>query len=126
MLEPFWQSDLPKQTVELFEKLLPYAMVLGVENEWAKQFADIYTTPPYWYNGNWNTFNAVYLTSSLTNSVGAMSTNFSAPSNSGGSGFSGGRHSCRGGDSGELGNSGLPTKTKDLVVGRLRLRRHVV
>ncbi len=83
------QSDAPVKTVDLFEKLLPYAMVLGVENQWAKQFADIYNTPPDWYNGNWSTFNAIYLTSALTNSVGAMTSNFSPPSSSGSSGFSG-------------------------------------
>ncbi|OGL30014.1 hypothetical protein A3D14_01385, partial [Candidatus Saccharibacteria bacterium RIFCSPHIGHO2_02_FULL_47_12] len=31
----------PKKTVELFEKLLPYAIVLGVEKQWAKQFENI-------------------------------------------------------------------------------------
>ncbi len=30
----------PKKTVELFEKLLPYAMVLGVEKQWAEQVQD--------------------------------------------------------------------------------------
>src|SRR4029078_5723094 len=32
----------PTKTVELFEKLLPYAVALGVEKDWAKQFKDIY------------------------------------------------------------------------------------
>ncbi len=94
------KSEAPKQTVQLFEKLLPYAMVLGVENEWAKQFADIYKTPPDWYTGNWATFNAIYLTSSLASSVGAMSTNFSPPSSSGSSGFGGGGFSGGGGGGG--------------------------
>ncbi len=84
------KSDAPKQTMELSEKLLPYTMVLGLENEGAKQFVDIYKTPQDWYGGNWTTSNALYLTSSLTSSVGAMSTNFSAPQGSGSSGFSGG------------------------------------
>src|SRR5581483_4022998 len=49
---PYMQSQpAPEKTVELFEKLLPYAMVLGVEEAWAKQFASIYTNPPDWYTG---------------------------------------------------------------------------
>ena len=57
--------DAPQKTVELFEKLLPYAMILGVENEWAKQFEGIYTAPPDWHSGNWTAFNAGVLTQSL-------------------------------------------------------------
>jgi uncharacterized membrane protein YgcG len=85
------QSAEPKKTVELFEKLLPYAMVLGVEKQWAEQFKNLYTTPPDWYSGNWTAFNAAYLASSLSSGVGsAVNTAFSAPSSSGGSGFGGG------------------------------------
>ncbi|TAH35833.1 DUF2207 domain-containing protein [Candidatus Saccharibacteria bacterium] len=87
------KTDAPQQTVELFEKLLPYAMIMGVEKEWAKQFERIYTTPPDWYNGNWAAFNTAYLVSSLNDSVGAMNSSFAAPASSGsgsGGGFSGG------------------------------------
>lgn len=86
------QSTEPTKTVELFEKLLPYAMVLGVEKQWAKQFESIYTTPPDWYSGNWSTFNALYFTDSLSNSVSAMNSSFAAPSSSssGSSGSAGG------------------------------------
>lgn len=87
------KSDAPQQTVELFEKLLPYAMVMGVEQSWAKQFESIYTTPPDWYSGNWTAFNTGYLVGSLNDSVSAMNTSFAAPSSSGsggGGGFSGG------------------------------------
>lgn len=84
------QSDEPVKTVELFEKLLPYAMVLGVEKQWAKQFESIYTTPPDWYNGNWSTFNAVYLADSLNDSMSAMNSSFAAPSSSGSGGSAGG------------------------------------
>lgn len=87
------KSDAPKQTVELFEKLLPYAIVLGVENQWAKQFESIYTTPPDWYAGNWTAFNTGYLVGSLNDSIGAMNSSFASPSSSGsggGGGFSGG------------------------------------
>ena len=91
----------PKRTVELFEKLLPYAMVLKVEKEWAKQFEGIYTSPPDWYSGNWSTFNAVYLVSSLDKTMSVVNTTaMSTPSSSGSSGFSGGGGGAGGGGGG--------------------------
>jgi len=85
------KEKAPKMTVRLFEKLLPYAMVLNVENEWAKQFKDIYTQAPDWYSGNWSTFNAVALTHSInTSMLSATSVAFASPTSSSGSGFSGG------------------------------------
>ena len=35
-----------------FEACLPYAMVFGVEKEWAKNFEDIYKQAPDWYEGS--------------------------------------------------------------------------
>jgi uncharacterized membrane protein YgcG len=91
----------PVKTVELFEKLLPYAVVLGVEKEWAKQFESLYTSPPDWYSGNWGTFNAVVLASSISSGIGsAVGTSFSSPSSSSGSGFSGGGGFAGGGGGG--------------------------
>ncbi|HSX29248.1 MAG TPA: DUF2207 domain-containing protein [Candidatus Saccharimonadales bacterium] len=88
---PYAPAAEPKHTVQLFEKLLPYAMALGVEGQWAKKFDDIYRTPPDWYSGNWTAFNAGYLASSLNSGVGAaVGTAFSSPSSSSGGGFSGG------------------------------------
>jgi uncharacterized membrane protein len=95
------KSAAPEKTVELFEKLLPYAIVLQVENEWSKQFESLYTSPPDWYSGNWNTFNSYYLASSISSGVGsAVNTSFSAPSSSGSSGFSGGFSGGGGGGGG--------------------------
>ncbi len=95
------KSHEPKKTVELFEKLLPYAMVLGVEEKWAKQFEHIYRTPPDWYQGNWHAFNAVYLTSALNSGVQSnVNAAFSSPSSSGSSGFSGGSSGGGGGGGG--------------------------
>lgn len=93
--------EAPKKTVNLFEKLLPYAMVLGVEKKWAEQFKDIYQTPPQWYSGNWTTFNAALLVSNISGSM-AAATNvaFSAPRSSGSSGFGGGGFSGGGGGGG--------------------------
>lgn len=95
------QTGEPVKTVQLFEKLLPYAMVLSVEKEWAKQFETIYTVAPDWYVGNWATFNAVYLATSLNvGMLNATSAVFSAPSSSGGSGFGGGGFAGGGGGGG--------------------------
>jgi uncharacterized membrane protein YgcG len=94
------KSHEPVKTVELFEKLLPFAIVLGTEKSWAREFEGIYETPPDWYSGNWTSFNTGRLVSSVTSSVGAMNTSFSPPSSSSGSGFGGGGSSGGGGGGG--------------------------
>ena len=33
----------------VFERLLPYAIIFGLSNRWAKAFAELYTQPPDWY-----------------------------------------------------------------------------
>ena len=38
-------------TREQFERILPYAIVLGVADAWANAFAEIYQEPPGWYHG---------------------------------------------------------------------------
>jgi uncharacterized membrane protein len=91
----------PTRTVELFEKLLPYAIVLGVEEGWAKQFAHLYTTPPSWYDGTSNNFNSIYFASALNSGLGSsLNSSFTPPSSSGSSGFSGGGFSGGGGGGG--------------------------
>lgn len=103
----------PEKTPELFEKFLPYAIALGVENEWGEQFEDVLraasTDPerdgysPSWYHarGGWRGgFSASRFSSavggSLTGAIAAAST---APSK-GGSGFGGGGSSGGGGGGG--------------------------
>ena len=81
------------KTPEMFEKFLPYAMALGVEDNWAKAFEGIYTTPPSWYSGPGGV--GSFRPSTFTHNLGVMSTAAattmaSAPRSSGGSGFSGG------------------------------------
>lgn len=76
----------PKRNVKLFEKLLPYAIVFGVEKTWAEAFKDLYTTPPDWYQGNWAAFNTAVFVSHLNSSVTAVNSSFTAPSSSGSSG----------------------------------------
>jgi Predicted membrane protein (DUF2207) C-terminal domain/Predicted membrane protein (DUF2207) N-terminal domain len=81
------------KTPEMFERFLPYAMALGVEDTWAKAFEGIYTTPPSWYTGpgGVGTFRPSVFTHNLgVMSTAAATTMSSAPRSSGGSGFSGG------------------------------------
>ncbi|UYQ94553.1 DUF2207 domain-containing protein [Chitinophaga horti] len=44
----------PEHTPQLFERLLPYAIALGVENEWGQKFKDVLENiqyAPEWYSG---------------------------------------------------------------------------
>jgi uncharacterized membrane protein len=81
------------KTPEMFEKFLPFAMALGVEKNWSKAFANIYTQPPQWYQGG--SFGPPFFAYGFVNSLNSMSTQAastfaSAPRSSGGSGFGGG------------------------------------
>jgi uncharacterized membrane protein YgcG len=89
-----------KTKVKLFEELLPYAMLFGLEKEWAKEFKDLYTQPPEWYDGNWSTFNTVALASSLHSFSSLSTQSFSPPSSSNSGGFSGGFSGGGGGGGG--------------------------
>lgn len=86
--------NAPKKNPLMFEKFLPYAMVLGVEKEWAKQFEGIYNQQPGWYEDpSGRTFNAIILSSIVNDfSSSAMTAMSSQPTSAagGGSGFSGG------------------------------------
>jgi uncharacterized membrane protein len=85
--------NAPEKRPERFEKLLPYAMVLGVEEQWAKQFEDIYKSSPEWYQSSNPSFSPVMFAHSMhAFSDANNSTITSKPSSagSGGSGFSGG------------------------------------
>ncbi len=83
----------PEKTPELFEKLLPYAMALKVENKWAGKFKDVLakaiadgTYHPVWYAGN-----IAHLSNmSRTFSSAVTSAAPKSSSGSGGGGFSGG------------------------------------
>ncbi len=94
-------SHEPVRDVELFEKLLPYAMVLGVEKDWAKQFENLYVQPPEWYAGNYAAFSTGYLIGSLNGGFNsAVQSSFTPPSSSSSSGFGGGGFSGGGGGGG--------------------------
>lgn len=88
----------PQKYNGIFEKLLPYAVIFGLEKKWAKEFEEIYTVAPDWYDGNWNTFNTYIFVNSIGN-FNRQINNYSMSNNRGfasshagfgGSGFSGG------------------------------------
>ena len=96
------------RTPELFEKYLPYALALDVEQQWSEQFSDVLARAaeggeayhPAWYAGSaWNVHHAAGFTSGLSGSLaGAISSSSTAPGSS--SGFGGGGSSGGGGGGG--------------------------
>jgi len=91
------------EKAEIFTQLLPYAIVFGVVNRWAKAFEGIDTSASNgWYVGN-APFQAALLSSSLQSMNDNISSAISAspPSSGSGSGFGGG-----GGSGGGVGGGG--------------------
>jgi len=94
--------NAPDKKPEIFEKLLPYAMIFGVEELWAKEFKDIYKGSPVWYEGGSSKFDIVSFGHEMAIFSTLSSTSFSASpsgSGSGGGGFSGGGGGGGGGGS---------------------------
>ncbi len=85
-------ANAPEKNPAVFEKMLPYAICLKVEKEWAAQFAGIYeNTNPAWYGSyNHGAFNALILTDSLRNFTTKSSALLGASAAGHGSGFGGG------------------------------------
>ena len=93
----------PTKTPELFEMFLPFALALGVDQQWSERFAKVLASirdpdgeayRPSWYNGRWNSSNLSKTTNKLSGSLNsAISRSVSPPGSSsggGGGGFSGG------------------------------------
>ncbi len=92
----------PRDTPELFERYLPYAIALGVENHWAKRFAGVLAAASAqgrqgfgWYSGSstpWDnpTGFAESVGSALSSTISSASTAPGSSSGSGGGGSSGG------------------------------------
>ena len=100
----------PDRYKEVFEKLLPYAMIFGLEKKWGELFKDIYTTSPTWYEGMNSDFSTIYFANSMINFNRNFTTSTTPASSygrsggfrssgwsSGGSGFGGGGSSGGGG-----------------------------
>jgi uncharacterized membrane protein len=82
-----------EESRNIFEKMLPYAMCLGVAGQWAKIFADIYKEPPHWYAADYpHGFTLNYFIYDLNRSVACMGSTFTSTprSVSSGGGFGGG------------------------------------
>jgi uncharacterized membrane protein YgcG len=92
----------PKDTPEIFEKYLPFAIALGVENRWADRFATVLAAAAVqgqqgfaWYSGSSNPWSnpgrfADDMGDSLSSTISSASTAPGSSSDSGGGGFSGG------------------------------------
>lgn len=88
----------------LFEKMLPYAIIFGVEKIWAERFKNIDIAQPSWYQShNSNAFTTIYLANSLSHSFSSSVVSAATPTRSS-SGFSSGFSS--GGFSGGGGGGG--------------------
>jgi uncharacterized membrane protein YgcG len=86
-----------------FERCLPYAVVLGVADEWAEAFEGIYTQPPDWYRSDRyrGGFYPGHFVTDVGHSLQTMGQTFaSRPSNAGSTGFSSGGAFGGGGFSG--------------------------
>src|SRR5438874_323452 len=85
----------PEQTPEAFERFLPYALALTVEQDWAEKFSGVLSaagqapgsdansngyTPSFYSGSNWNGASGSFLTSGFTDSFSsAISSSSSAP-----------------------------------------------
>ncbi|MEM9333580.1 MAG: DUF2207 domain-containing protein [Pseudomonadota bacterium] len=91
----------PRKTPQLFERMLPYALALGVDQKWGERFAstlagirDAGGQPyhPAWYHGSWNS--STNMASDLSSGFNTALAQSVAPpgssSGGGGGGFSGG------------------------------------
>ena len=101
----------PERTPQLFEKFLPYALALDVEQEWAEQFTEILAKAgeggtaysPAWYHGttSWSEVGSGRFASAVGSSLaGAIASSSVAPGSSSGGGGGGGGSSGGGGGGG--------------------------
>jgi len=95
---------LKRMPPDTFEKFLPYAMALGIENRWAKAFQGIVQNPPNWYVGPtpYVGFNPIFFAGSMhAMAMDAHQAFVAAPrASSTGSGWGGGGFGGGGGFSG--------------------------
>lgn len=98
----------PKEYRGVFEKYLPYAMVLGVEKEWAEQFGNLDEKVPSWYEAeNMNGLSDFIVSVTAMTSVSEKVLAASLPTETAyGSSWSGGSSSWGGGSGFSGGSSG--------------------
>ena len=105
----FQQLMPPKQTLELFERYLPYAIALGVDNHWAEKFDSIIQQAiasgyqPSYYRGSMlsmSGFNVADMSSGISSGLSSTISSASTPPSSSSGGSSGGGSSGGGGGGG--------------------------
>lgn len=103
----------PEQTPAVFEKFLPYALALDVEQHWAEKFSGILAsagvtpdhsngvyTPSFYSGSSWNGFGATSFASSFGSSFSSAIASSATAPGSGGGGGSGGSGGGGGGGGG--------------------------
>ena len=80
--------DAPKTSQETFEAMLPYAIALGIEKEWVKQFASMTIQPPRWISDP--RYQAGFNAGMFITSFGSFNTAMRASTTLPGSGSGGG------------------------------------
>jgi uncharacterized membrane protein YgcG len=105
--------DPPDRTPEIFEKYLPFALALDVEQRWSEQFASVFAhmsaegrpyAPIWYYGAYWNPANPAAFASSIgtgfSNAISASAVAPGSKSGFGGGGRGGGGFSGGGGGGG--------------------------
>ncbi|UOQ89630.1 DUF2207 domain-containing protein [Agromyces endophyticus] len=91
-----------RAVLKLNERLLPYAVLFGLERDWSRELAALYEqdgTSPGWYSGN-DGFNAAWFAAGVSSFSQASSSSWSGSSSSSSSSGSGGGGSSGGGGGG--------------------------
>ena len=107
------RSMPPEQTPQTFEKFLPYALALDVEQDWSQKFSSILAaaatapdggnsgyTPSFYSGSSWNRFDGAGFASSFGSSLTSAISSASTAPGSGGGGGSGGSGGGGGGGGG--------------------------
>ncbi|GHF19238.1 DUF2207 domain-containing protein [Pseudolysinimonas yzui] len=86
--------------IKIYEKLLPYAVIFGLEKQWAEEIAKYYdTNPPDWYSGP-SGFHVAAFAAGISTLSSSVSTSYASSSGSSSSGGGGGGGSSGGGGGG--------------------------
>lgn len=99
---------LVEENPSYFYNVLPYAMVLGITDKWARKFEGIALTPPDWYrtdSRHYSTFNASVFSTTINANMMTMAGSMKSVPSSSGSGGSSGGGSSGGGSGGGGGGS---------------------
>lgn len=92
---------LAKDDPTIFGRILPYAMVLGVADQWADKFKDLLKDPPDWFvpyrRGAKHSFRSHTFVNELSHGMHTMAMSFSSRPSSAGRGGSGMRGGFAGG-----------------------------